>query len=65
MRFDADGRCGFIRTAGRDEYWFAAENVVDVPFEHVEVGAQAQFVPEVAAEGRQAKRVSFGKHRFQ
>ena len=49
VRLDAEGRCGFIRTAEGDEYWFAPENVADVPFEHVEPGADAQFVPEVAA----------------
>jgi ribosome-associated translation inhibitor RaiA len=65
VRLDAERRCGFIRTVEGDEYWFGAENVADVPFEHVEQGASAQFVPDLAAEGRQAKRVSFGKHRFE
>jgi len=36
--------------------------VAGVPFEHLAVGTEVQFVPEVAAEGRQAKRVSAGKH---
>jgi len=63
VRFGDEGRCGFIRTPSGDEYWFGPDNVADVPFEHVELGAQVQFIPEVAAEGRQAKRVSVGKHR--
>jgi ribosome-associated translation inhibitor RaiA len=63
VRFADEGQCGFIRTPDGDEYWFGPDNVAGVPFEHVELGAQVQFVPEVAAEGRQAKRVSIGKHR--
>lgn len=62
VRFDAEGRFGFIRSAAGDEYYFAPENVAGVPFEHLEVGTAVQFVPEVAAEGRQAKRVSVGHH---
>lgn len=64
VRFDPEGQSGFIRTPEGDEYWFGPENVADVPFEHVEVGTQVQFIPELAAQGRQAKRVSRGKHRF-
>jgi ribosome-associated translation inhibitor RaiA/cold shock CspA family protein len=63
VRFADEGRCGFIRTPDGDEYWFGPDNVAGVPFEHLELGSQVQFVPEVAAEGRQAKRVSIGKHR--
>jgi hypothetical protein len=36
--------------------------VSGVPFEHLQPGTQVQFIPEVAAQGRQAKRVSIGKH---
>lgn len=64
VRFDDERRCGFIRTPDGDEYWFSPENMAGLPWEHLEVGAEVQFVPEVAAEGRQAKRVSAGKHRF-
>jgi ribosome-associated translation inhibitor RaiA len=62
VRFADEGRCGFIRTAEGDEYWFGPENVTGVPYENVDVGTQVQFIPEVAAEGRQAKRVSVGRH---
>jgi ribosomal subunit interface protein len=62
VRFADEGRCGFIRTPDGDEYWFGPDNVAGVPFEHLELGARVQFIPEVAAEGRQAKRVSLGKH---
>lgn len=62
VRFADEGRCGFIRTPDGNEYWFGPDNVAGVPFEHLEVGAQVQFIPEVAQEGRQAKRVSLGKH---
>jgi ribosomal subunit interface protein len=64
VRLSAGERLGFIRTPEGDEYWFDAQNVADVPFEHVTVGAKVQFLPEVAASGRQAKRVSLGKHQF-
>lgn len=62
VRFADEGRCGFIRTADGDEYWFGPDNVTGVPYEHLELGAQVQFIPELGAEGRQAKRVSVGKH---
>lgn len=64
VRFDAEGRFGFIRAADGDEYWFGPENVVNEPFESMPVGTPVQFIPEVAAEGRQAKRVSVGRHSF-
>lgn len=64
VRFDDADRCGFIRAADGNEYWFGPENVAGTPFEHIELGTEVQFIPEVAAEGRQAKRVSLGKHRF-
>ena len=63
VRFADEGRCGFIRTPDGDEYWFGPGNVAGTPFEHLEVGTAVQFVPDVAAEGKQAKRVSTGKHR--
>jgi ribosomal subunit interface protein len=62
VRFADEGRCGFIRTPEGDEYWFGPDNVAGTPFEHLALGTQVQFVPEVAAQGRQAKRVSVGKH---
>lgn len=61
VRFADDGHCGFIRTADGDEYWFGPDNMAGAVFEHLAPGDQVQFVPEVAAEGRQAKRVSVGK----
>lgn len=62
VRFADEGRCGFISTPDGDEYWFGPDNVAGVPFEHLALGDQVQFIPEVAAQGRQAKRVSLGKH---
>ena len=47
-----------------NEYWFGPGNLVNEPFESMPVGTPVQFIPEVAAEGRQAKRVSVGRHRF-
>jgi ribosome-associated translation inhibitor RaiA/cold shock CspA family protein len=62
VRFTDEGNGGFIRTADGDEYWFGADNVAGVPFEHLRLGTEVQFIPEVADQGRQAKRVSIGKH---
>lgn len=62
VRFDDEGRSGFIRTPDGDEYRFDATNVAGMPFEHLALGTEVQFIPEVAAQGRQAKRVSVGKH---
>lgn len=64
VRLEADLQRGFIRTADGDEYYFDRENLADTPFEHLELGHLAQFLPDVGSQGRQAKRVSFGKHRF-
>jgi ribosomal subunit interface protein len=61
-RLDANERFGFIRTHDGDEYWFCPDNLEGARFEALQVGAEVQFLPEVAAEGRQAKRVSVGKH---
>lgn len=63
VRFADEGRCGFVRTPDGDEYWFGPDNVAGVPYEHLELGAQVRFIPDLAGEGRQAKRVSIGKHR--
>ncbi len=62
VRFDDAGRSGFIRTPAGDEYRFDADNMAGVPFEHLALGTEVQFIPEAAAQGRQAKRVSVGKH---
>jgi len=62
-RFAADGgRYGFISTPEGDEYYFSAENLVDVPFEHLAIGQPVQFIVELAGEGPQARRVSIGRH---
>lgn len=62
VRFADEGRCAFIRTAEGDEYWFGPDNVKGVAYESLDVGTHVQFIPELAAEGRQAKRVSVGRH---
>lgn len=62
VRFDVEGRFGFIRSDDGDEYWFGPDNVVDGRFEQLLPGTKVRFIPEFAAEGRQAKRVSLGHH---
>jgi len=59
--FPEDG-CGFIETPDGRELYFSRENVVEPSFERLESGMAVQFIEELAAEGRQAKRVSVGKH---
>src|SRR5574337_1994541 len=53
---------GVIVTSDGRELYFSRENVVDSDFDRLEVGMKVQFIEELAAEGRQAKRVSAGKH---
>lgn len=62
VRFADEGRFGFIRTEQGDEYRFDAGNVVRDTYASLVVGTRVQFIPELAAEGLQAKRVSVGKH---
>jgi ribosome-associated translation inhibitor RaiA len=64
VRLVDDGAYGFILGADGTEYYFARDNLADVPFEHIQVGTQVQFIAEPAAQGLQAKRVSVGKHDF-
>jgi ribosome-associated translation inhibitor RaiA len=61
VRVSNEDRCGFIRSAEGDEYWFGPDNVSGMPWEHLQVGAEVRFIPEWAAEGRQAKRVSVSR----
>lgn len=61
-RMFAGEGCGFIETADGRELYFSRENVVEPRFEHLAVGDVVQFIEAPAAEGRQAKRVSAGKH---
>jgi ribosomal subunit interface protein len=62
VRLDNAGGFGFIRTPDGDEYYFSRDNVAGTPFEHMQTGSAVQFLPEVGGEGRQARRVSLGKH---
>jgi len=52
---------GFIGDADGNEYYFDRANLVHPSFEKLEVGATVEFLAEVAAQGRQAKRVSGAK----
>lgn len=62
VRLDDKEGFGFIRTPAGDEYYFGRDNVAGTPFEHVQHGSAVQFIPELGGDGRQAKRVSLGKH---
>lgn len=62
VRLLRDEGYGFIETADGRELYFSRENVVTPSFERLEVGTRVQFIEELAAEGRQAKRVSSAKH---
>ena len=64
VRLDPESRSGFIRTRDDDEYRFDSDNVADGAFEQLEVGTQVQFLAELSGLGRQAKRISLGKHGY-
>ncbi|MGZ5036435.1 MAG: HPF/RaiA family ribosome-associated protein [Usitatibacter sp.] len=64
-RLDTEEGFGFIETDDGREVYFTRENVVHPPFEHLQEGAEVQFIEEPAGEGMQARRVSVGKHGFQ
>ncbi|TAK43940.1 MAG: HPF/RaiA family ribosome-associated protein [Betaproteobacteria bacterium] len=53
---------GFIETGDGRELYFGRDNVVEPSFEQLVAGTRVQFIEELAGEGRQAKRVSVGKH---
>jgi cold shock CspA family protein len=61
-RLFADEGYGFITTPDGRELYFSRTNVVEPTFDDLEIGAEVQFIEELAAEGPQAKRVSVGKH---
>jgi len=61
-RIFADEGYGFIETADGRELYFSRDNVVVPDFDQLAAGTRVQFIEELAAEGRQAKRVSVGKH---
>ena len=62
VRLLDDEGFGFIRTPDGEEYYFGRTNLASGRFEQLQVGTAVQFIAEVAGEGRQAKRVSLGKH---
>ena len=53
---------GFIETADGRELYFSRDNVVEPSFDRLAAGTPVQFIEDLASEGRQAKRVSTGKH---
>jgi ribosomal subunit interface protein len=53
---------GFIETGDGRELYFNRDNVAHPGFDELVAGTEVQFIEELAAEGRQAKRVSAGKH---
>lgn len=53
---------GFIEDADGNEYYFDRASVVHPSFEKLDIGAPVEFLAELAAQGRQAKRVSVPKH---
>jgi ribosomal subunit interface protein len=64
-RVFAEEGYGFIETADGRELYFARDNVVEPTFDELAVGAEVQFIEEMAHDGPQAKRVSVGKHHFE
>lgn len=62
VRLDTAGGFGFIRTPEGDEYYFSRDNLVGLPFEHLQAGQPVQFMADPAAPRPQARRVSVGRH---
>lgn len=50
---------GFI-SANEEDYYFSKENVHHPKFNKLKVGDKVKFIPDVADEGHQAKRVTVG-----
>lgn len=61
-RLFTDQGYGFIETGDGRELYFSRENVAHPSFDDLAAGTEVQFIEELAGEGRQAKRVSAGKH---
>jgi ribosomal subunit interface protein len=61
-RLKRDEGYGFIETADGREFYFSRDNVIHPSFDGLEEGVAVQFIEELAGEGRQAKRVTAGKH---
>jgi ribosomal subunit interface protein len=61
-RLYTDQGYGFIETGDGRELYFSRENVAHPGFDDLAAGTEVQFIEELAGEGRQAKRVSVGKH---
>lgn len=54
---DEEGQ-GFIEDADGNEYWFDRASVAHPSFEGLAIGTPVEFLAELAAQGRQAKRVT-------
>ena len=52
---------GFIEDADGNQYYFDRAAVAHPSFEMIAVGATVEFLPELAAQGRQAKRVTLSE----
>jgi ribosomal subunit interface protein len=57
-RIFPDEGYGFIETPDGREYYFSRESLAEPAFDRLAVGAAVRFIEEMAAEGRQAKRVA-------
>jgi ribosomal subunit interface protein len=54
---------GFIEDADGNEYYFDRASLLHPSFEKLQIGTAVEFLAELAAQGRQAKRVSApGQH---
>ena len=53
---------GFITTDDGTEYYFSRDNVIHPSFDQLREAMDVEFIPEPAAEGMQAKRVTATRH---
>lgn len=62
VRLFPEDDCGFIEALNGDEYYFQRGNVAYPEFDQLDVGTQVQFLEVIAGLGKQANRVTAGKH---
>lgn len=63
IRMDAEGRYAFIRSEDGVEYYFGPDNMAGQSFDAIAIGTPVQFLPDIAGEGMQAKRVTVTRPR--
>lgn len=56
---------GFLETPDRRQVYFHRNSLIDVDFEHLDLGTEVAYVEEQGEQGPQAARVTVGKHHIE